>query len=52
VNLVNYTQKPLTVLIDGPQSAATDLLTGAPVDRQVRLEPLEPALLRFTEGRP
>jgi hypothetical protein len=47
VNLVNYTQKPLRVTVEGPQGPATDLIAGKPADEPLALQPLEPVLLRF-----
>jgi len=47
VNLVNYTQKPIKVRVEGPKGQATDLFADRPAPQTLTLEPLEPALLRF-----
>jgi hypothetical protein len=45
VNLVNYTQKPQRVRLEGLKGAATNLLTGSEVGETLDLAPLEPLLL-------
>jgi hypothetical protein len=50
VNLVNYTQEPVGARVIGPEGVATNLLDGSQPGRTIRLEPLEPVLLRI--GRP
>ena len=48
-NLVNYTQKPVEVRINGPQGTPSDLLTGAAPEDPLVLKPLVPVLLRFAQ---
>jgi hypothetical protein len=46
VSLVNYTQKPLRVRVEGLKGNAIDLFTGQPVSQPLDLQPLDPVLLR------
>jgi hypothetical protein len=51
--MVNYTQKPITVRLDGPKGEVknvekvTNLITGKRAQLPVRLDPLAPVLLRI-----
>ncbi|MGQ9731340.1 MAG: beta-galactosidase [Candidatus Zipacnadales bacterium] len=47
VNVVNYTQEPLTVRIEGPNGPATELISDVRMPRTVRLKPLVPVLLAY-----
>ena len=47
LNLVNHTQKPVKVRLEGPKGPASDLIVASPAGDTLTLQPLEPVLLRF-----